>query len=148
MNRDVLVGAATAVAALGLAASAQAATVAGLVDGVTLVWIDTTAKKVTKTVPIQGGNLVGIDVRPADKQLYGVTSQAKGAWYQRWVALGLGALEAELAGNPQTGRFCHGDSPSLADCCMIPQLYNARRLNCVLTGYPTLRGIELGVAES
>lgn len=76
----------------------------------------------------------------------GVTSQAKGAWYQRWVALGLGALEAELAGNPQTGRFCHGDSPSMADCCLIPQLYNARRFNCDLTAYPTLRSIELNCA--
>ena len=77
MSRNALAGAATAVAALGFAASGQAATVAGLVDGKTLVWIDTTAKKVTKTVAIQGGNIVGIDVRPADKQLYGVTSQGK-----------------------------------------------------------------------
>jgi len=77
MNRNALAGAATAVAALGLAGSAHAATVAGLVDSKTLVWIDTTAKKVTKSVPIQGGNIVGIDVRPADKQLYGVTSQGK-----------------------------------------------------------------------
>ena len=59
------------------AASAQAATVAGLVDGKTLVLIDTTAKKVTKSIAIQGGNVVGIDVRPSDKQLYGVTRQGK-----------------------------------------------------------------------
>jgi Domain of unknown function (DUF4394) len=77
MSGTALVAAATAVAAFGFAASAQAATVAGLVDGKTLVWIDTTAKRVTKTVPIQGGNIIGIDVRPADKQLYGVTSQGK-----------------------------------------------------------------------
>jgi hypothetical protein len=76
MSKTALM-AATAAASFGLAATANAATVAGLVDGNTLVWIDTTAKKVTKSVPIQGGDIVGIDVRPADKQLYGVTRQGK-----------------------------------------------------------------------
>jgi hypothetical protein len=68
----------TAAAAFGLSASAaEAATVAGLVDGATLVWIDTGTMKVTKTIKIQGASLVGIDVRPADKQLYGVTAAGK-----------------------------------------------------------------------
>lgn len=73
----------------------------------------------------------------------GVSGPARAAWYQHWVALGLGALETQVAGNPRTGRFCHGDTPSLADCCLVPQLYNARRFNCDLTAYPTLLGIEL-----
>jgi maleylacetoacetate isomerase len=77
-----------------------------------------------------------------DREL-GVSSQTKTAWYQHWVAVGLGALEAQLAGHPRTGRFCHGDHPTLADCCLVPQLYNARRFNCDLTAYPTLRAIEL-----
>ncbi len=72
----VLVSAAAVAVALATAA-ASAATVAGLIDGKTLVWIDTDAKKVTKTVAIQGGPLVGIDVRPADKMLYGVTADGK-----------------------------------------------------------------------
>ena len=68
-----------ATAAFSLSASAaQAATVAGLMNGgATLVWIDTGTMKVTKTVKIQGASLVGIDVRPADKQLYGVTAAGK-----------------------------------------------------------------------
>lgn len=67
-----------AAAAFGLSASAAgAATVAGLVDGATLVWIDTGTMKVTKSVKIRGASLVGIDVRPADKQLYGVTADGK-----------------------------------------------------------------------
>lgn len=76
--RSMLLATAAA-AAFGLSASAaQAATVAGLMDGgATLVWIDTGSMKVTKTVKIQGAKLVGIDVRPADKQLYGVTTQGK-----------------------------------------------------------------------
>jgi hypothetical protein len=71
---------ATAAAAVfGISASAaQAATVAGLMDGgAVLVWIDTGSMKVTKSVKIQGASLVGIDVRPADKQLYGLTTQGK-----------------------------------------------------------------------
>ena len=67
-----------AVFAVGSASgAAQAATVAGLVDGKTLVMIDTDAKKVTRSVAVEGGPLVGIDVRPADKMLYGVTADGK-----------------------------------------------------------------------
>lgn len=74
-----MVLAAAAAGAFGLSAqAAQAATVAGLMDGgATLVWIDTASMKVAKSVKIQGANLVGIDVRPADKQLYGLTTQGK-----------------------------------------------------------------------
>ncbi|HEY6725882.1 MAG TPA: maleylacetoacetate isomerase [Polyangiaceae bacterium] len=77
-----------------------------------------------------------------DREL-GVSSQAKTTWYHHWVALGLEALETQLADNPRTGRFCHGDRPSLADCCLVPQLYNARRFDCDLSAYPTLLSIEL-----
>jgi Domain of unknown function (DUF4394) len=59
------------------ASAAQAATVAGLVDGTSIVWVDTDSKTVTKTVKIDGAPLVGIDVRPADKMLYGVSADGK-----------------------------------------------------------------------
>ena len=72
----------------------------------------------------------------------GASAEARTAWYQHWVALGLGALETQVAGSPHTGMFCHGDRPTLADCCLIPQLFNARRFKCDLTGYPTLLSIE------
>ena len=72
----------------------------------------------------------------------GVTAEGKSSWYRHWVELGFGALEAELAGHPQTGAFCHGDEPTLADCCLIPQLFNARRFECDLTPYPTLLAVE------
>lgn len=75
-------------------------------------------------------------------QKLAVSAEAKTAWYQHWVALGFAAFEAQLAGNPQTGMFCHGDRPSLADCCLIPQLFNARRFKCDLSAYPTLLHIE------
>jgi maleylpyruvate isomerase len=67
---------------------------------------------------------------------------ARARWYQHWVELGLTALETEVARSPQTGRYCHGDSPGLADCCLVPQLFNARRFDCDLSPYPTLLRIE------
>ena len=63
-------------------------------------------------------------------------------WYRHWIAVGLTALEAQLAGDPRTGRFCHGDAPGLADVLLVPQLANARRLACPLDGYPTLLRID------
>ncbi|MGK9168591.1 maleylacetoacetate isomerase [Inquilinus limosus] len=63
-------------------------------------------------------------------------------WYRHWVAEGLGALESMLSRSPQTGAFCHDSTPTVADCCLIPQLYNARRFDCDLNPYPTLLGIE------
>ena len=52
------------------------------------------------------------------------------------------ALEASLAGDRETGKFCHGDAPGLADCCLVPQLANAHRFKCDVAPYPTLLAIE------
>ena len=54
----------------------------------------------------------------------------------------MAALETHLAGDAQTGQFCHGDTPGLADCELVPQLYNARRFAVELAPYPTLQRIE------
>jgi maleylacetoacetate isomerase/maleylpyruvate isomerase len=59
------------------------------------------------------------------------------AWYQHWVADGLAKFEAELAEGRPAGRFCHGDAPGLADCCLVPQIFNARRYECDLAPYPS-----------
>jgi maleylacetoacetate isomerase len=67
---------------------------------------------------------------------------ARLAWTRHWMVEGFAALEALLAGDASTGRFCHGDSPGLADCCLVPQLYNARRFKLDLAPYPTLVRIE------
>ena len=71
-----------------------------------------------------------------------MADDAKNAWYRHWVAEGFQALEARLAGDPATGRFCHGDAPGLADCCLVPQMANARRFKCDLAAYPTLVAID------
>ena len=61
-------------------------------------------------------------------------------WYRHWVAEGLGAIEAMLARS--AGDFCVGDAPSLADVCLVPQVYNARRYQCELEPYPTIRRLD------
>jgi maleylacetoacetate isomerase/maleylpyruvate isomerase len=73
--------------------------------------------------------------------------ERKNAWYRHWVGLGLAALERQLAGDPATGAFCHGATPGMADCCLVPQLYNARRFECDLSAYPTLLAIDARCAE-
>lgn len=61
-------------------------------------------------------------------------------WYRHWVAEGFGPIEATLARS--AGDFSVGDAPSLADVCLVPQVYNARRYECDLTPYPTIRRID------
>ena len=67
---------------------------------------------------------------------------AKATWYRHWITLGFTAVEAMLANNPHTGTFCHGDTPGLADCCLIPQIANSRRFATPLDAFPTIRRIE------
>jgi maleylacetoacetate isomerase/maleylpyruvate isomerase len=57
------------------------------------------------------------------------------AWYRHWIGEGLARLEAELQ-SPLTGRFSHGDAPTMADCCLVPQIFNAKRYECDLAPYP------------
>ena len=72
----------------------------------------------------------------------GLTDDAKQTWYRHWIAEGLSALEASLAADRDTGRYCHGEAPGLADCCLVPQLANAHRFKCDVSAYPTLLRIE------
>jgi len=61
----------------------------------------------------------------------------KNRWYRHWVETGLETLERQLA-DPRTGRFCHGNTPTLADVTLVPQIFNARRYDCRLEHVPTV----------
>ena len=72
----------------------------------------------------------------------GLTEDAKNAWYVHWVREGFAALETQLSGSDDTGRFCHGDSPTIADCVLVPQVFNAVRFNLDMAPYPTIARID------
>ena len=64
-----------------------------------------------------------------------VDEDAKNAWYRYWVRDGLESFERQLVQQP-VSRFCWGDTPTLADCCLVPQIFNGRRFDCNLEGLP------------
>jgi maleylacetoacetate isomerase len=72
----------------------------------------------------------------------GVAREQKDGWYRYWIDVGFEALEKALARDRARGRFCHGDAPTLADVCLVPQMANARRFDIDLSPYPTLMRIE------
>lgn len=72
----------------------------------------------------------------------GLKDETKIGWVHHWINLGFEGLERELAASRERGRFCFGDTPTMADCCLIPQMFNARRFKVDLAPYPTLRAIE------
>jgi maleylpyruvate isomerase len=102
----------------------------------------------------QLAQIVACDIHPLNnlrvlqhlEQQLAVDEAAKRRWYQRWIAEGFTAIEA-LLDDARTGRFSHGDAPTLADCCLVPQVYNARRWDCDLTPYPTIVRIDQACLE-
>jgi len=68
-------------------------------------------------------------------------------WYQHWIKVELTALEAKLTAYGNNGCFCFGDSPTVADVCLVPQMSNARRFNCDLEDYPNLVQIDSSLRQ-
>ncbi len=76
------------------------------------------------------------------EQQCGLDAEGKRQWMHFWMKQGFDALEQMLANNPATGACCEGDHPGLADICLIPQLYNARRFGLDLSPWPEIQRIE------
>jgi maleylacetoacetate isomerase len=73
---------------------------------------------------------------------FAIDEPARAEWQRHWMAKGFAALETLLARSPETGSWCHGNTPTLADICLVPQMANARRVELDLSPYPTLTRIE------
>jgi maleylacetoacetate isomerase len=92
--------------------------------------------------------IVACDIHPIDnlrvlnylRQELGQDEAGVARWFNHWIAIGFDAIEQRL-GEPQSGRFMHGDSPTLADICLIPQVTNAGNFKLDLTPYPRIREI-------
>lgn len=94
--------------------------------------------------------VVACDIHPVNNQRvlkyleqeFGADEAARARWYRHWVIEGFNALEKLLGGHPATGDFCHGDRPTLADICLVPQVFNAKRFSVDLAPYPTILRIN------
>ena len=72
------------------------------------------------------------------KNSFGLDEEGVNRWYRHWIAEGLAGLEAYLVAARLAGRYCHRDQVTLADCCLVPQVFNAQRYACELAPYPTI----------
>ena len=72
----------------------------------------------------------------------GLSEELKLEWHRHWLRSGLETLEAMLAGDGRTGVYSHGDTPTLADCCLVPQVFNAQRFEVDTAPYPTVMRIN------
>lgn len=94
--------------------------------------------------------VVGCDIHPIGNlrvlqqigSQFGADDEQKGIWMRHWITAGFQAMETMLANSKETGRYCHGDTPGLADLCLVPQVYNARRWKTPLDDYPTILRID------
>ncbi|HAH08629.1 MAG TPA: maleylacetoacetate isomerase [Alphaproteobacteria bacterium] len=86
--------------------------------------------------------LNNLSVRQYLKAPLGQSDAEIASWYRHWIERGFIALETLLSQSQETGRFAHGDLPTLADICLVPQMYNARRYKVPLDDYPTLVRID------
>lgn len=76
------------------------------------------------------------------RQHYGQDEAGAFAWSRHWIEVGFEAYENSIAGNPATGAFSHGDTPTIADLCLIPQVFNAGRFSVDMSRFPTIARIN------
>ncbi len=76
------------------------------------------------------------------EQAWNVPQSERDEWMRHWIVEGFAALERLVSENVATGDFCHGDTPGLADCCLVPQVFNARRFGVDMAAFPALARID------
>jgi len=76
------------------------------------------------------------------KHTVGADDATRDEWYRHWVEAGFTTLEEHLASDSRTGKFCFGDTPTVADACLVPQVFNAQRFKIDLTQFPTIQRIH------
>jgi maleylacetoacetate isomerase len=94
--------------------------------------------------------VVACDIHPVNNlrinrhlvKVFGADAGAQVSWQRHWIRVGFDALETMLAMSPHTGAWCHGDAPTIADICLIPQVANARRVKFEIDTWPTIARIE------
>jgi len=93
--------------------------------------------------------IIAVDIHPINnlrilKYLdaeFGADADAKKTWFQKWAHQGMKALEIRLVDEPATGKFCHGDTPTLADICLYAQMFNNQRFELDMSSFPTIMAI-------
>jgi maleylpyruvate isomerase len=78
---------------------------------------------------------------------FGAGEEAQKEWFAHWVTLTFDALETELSGNGETGTYCHGEMPTLADICLYAQVWNNKRFQIPLDAWPTIERIFGGLDQ-
>lgn len=100
-------------------------------------------------------NLVACDIHPLNnlrvltylRDTLHQDEAARVAWIRHWIKEGFSALEEHLAARRATGPFCLGDAPTVADICLVPQVFNARRFGCDLAAFPRIEAIDRNCLE-
>jgi len=99
--------------------------------------------------------IIAVDVHPINnlrvlkylENEFGADANAKKAWFHEWAHQGMSALETRLENEPETGKFCHGDSPTMADICLYAQMFNNERFDMDMSAYPIIMNIYKHCAQ-
>lgn len=112
-------------------------------DPVNRAWVRTLAQIVACDIhPINNLRIL----QYLEKELT-LDERARNAWVLRWIDDGFTAMEKMLAGDPRAGRYCFGNAPTLADICLVPQIFNGQRFGVPMNRYPTLARIHQACME-
>ena len=101
-----------------------------------------------RAATLQRALVIAADIHPVNNlrilkyltDVIGVTEEQKKAWYDHWIQDGLAAVERLLQAHG-SGPYCFGDAPTLADCCLVPQVGNAQRMGCDTSAYPRVMAV-------